>query len=109
MLYKMNLKNFDLPEWTNERNIYIFAGIEIFMKRDMGKWYKKIQRCNKCGKCCMNVPDKWPHGKDMKTGNCQCLVYRANEWLCELGLNRPFSCCVGEGEENICNIKWEEC
>ena len=71
-------------------NIYIFAGIEIIYKRDLGQWFQKTDHCNKCGKCCMNVPKDWPHGE--KDNNCQYLIFRANEYLCNLGPDRPFNC-----------------
>ena len=83
----------DLPEWTDERNIYIFAGIEAVIKRDLGQWYIKTERCNKCGKCCKG---------------CEHLVYKADEYLCDLGANRPFFCSVSEGLPEYCNIKWKK-
>jgi len=82
-------------KWTDERNIYIFAGIEIFIKRDLGKWYIKTERCNKCGECCRRV-------------KCEHLIFRANEWLCDYHIDRPFQCCVYEAPEEYCNIRWRQ-
>ena len=85
----------DLPEWTDERNIYILAGIEPFMKRDMGKWMVKTKRCVKCGKCC--EPTK-----------CEHLVFIANEHLCDLGVDRPFNCCIYETTGDYCSVEWQD-
>ena len=84
-----------LPKWTDERNIYILAGIEPLIKRDLGKWHIKTERCNKCGECCRKI-------------KCEHLIFKANEWLCDHGLNRPFQCCIHEAEPEICNIKWRK-
>jgi len=91
----------DLPAHTDERNIYIFAGIELIQKRDMGQWLKKVERCTKCGKCCMNVPADWSYGE--KDGNCKHLILRANEYLCKLGSDRPFNCCISDGQPDECD------
>jgi len=88
-------KTIKLPEWTDERNIYIFAGIELVIKRDLGEWMVKTERCNKCGKCCIAV-------------KCKHLILRANEWLCKFDANRPFNCSVYEGLADYCNIKWKK-
>jgi len=96
-----------LPKWTDERNIYIFAGIEIVMKRDLGEWYIKTERCNNCGKCCMSKPKGWTHGRNRKH-DCKHLIFRANEYLCDLGADRPFFCSVSEGLPEDCNIKWKK-
>ena len=101
----MNLK---LPKWTDERNVRVFAGIEAVAKREKGIWYIKTVRCNMCGECCMNVPEKWPRGQDKDTGHCLHLKYEANEYLCDLGWNRPFACCAEGAEgEDFCSSKWE--
>jgi len=82
-------------KWTDERNIYILAGIEIFIKRDLGKWYIKTERCNKCGECCRKV-------------KCEHLIFKANEWLCDYGVDRPFQCCIYEGTEEYCSVRWRK-
>ena len=96
-----------LPEWTQGRKIRIFAGIEAVAKYEGGSWYIKGTRCNKCGECCKNVPDKWPRGKNLETGDCLHLKYEATEYLCDLGFHRPFSCCAEGAEgEAFCSSKW---
>ena len=99
---------FELPEWTDGRRITVLAGIESVIKRMNGNWYIKVNRCIKCGKCCMDVPDNWAHGKG-EDGHCQHLKYEANEYLCKLGINRPYKCCVGDGIDMAdCSITWEK-
>ena len=96
----------EIDDKYSEQNIYVFAGIEIIQKRDLGTWFKKTEHCIKCGKCCMNVPADWVHGE--KDGDCRYLTFRANEYLCKLGSNRPFDCCVSDGRPGECSIKWQE-
>lgn len=99
----------EIPDWAidEKRTIYILAGMEEVAHKPHGKsWEVKTTRCNMCGKCCMNVPDNWSHGS--KEGKCKHLVYRANEYICGLGENRPFQCCIGDDAgEDYCVITWE--
>lgn len=101
---RINLK---LPKWVEERHIRIFAGIEEVAKKLKGKrWQIKVSRCNMCGRCCMDVPDNWRHGK-AENGWCKNLIYYANEYRC--GVDRPFFCCAGDhSDEEYCSIKWKE-
>ena len=99
---------------VKERNLHVFrdhitAGIEQIAKREGGIWYVKEERCNWCGKCCMDVPMGWPHGQDPDSGHCQHLVDDGGEiWRCHLGTDMPLACCKSEGEENECSIKWKK-
>ena len=98
----------EIPDWVidEKRNIYILAGIEEVAHKHYGKsWEVKTTRCNMCGKCCMDVPDGWTHGKE---GNdCKHLTYVANEYRCGLLVNRPFGCCIGDNaEKDYCIITW---
>ena len=99
-----------IPDWVDDRTrITVLVGVESVIKREQGVWYEKVQRCNRCGKCCMNVPENWKYGQG-DDGNCSHLKYEANEYLCGLGISRPYSCCIGDGNDmNVdCNIKWKE-
>ena len=103
----MKERTFLIPDWIDPRtNINILAGIEPFIKREQGVWYKKVVRCNKCGKCCMDVPKDWSRGQG-SDGNCQFLILSGNEYLCGLGANRPYKCCIGDGDSDDCCIEWE--
>ena len=87
---------FELPDWAEERGIYIFAGIEkLGYKFPDEKLYIKTSRCNMCGKCCMNLKT---HSHPIVDGKCIHLkkeVGNNPRWLCRLGLNRPFGCGLG--------------
>ena len=87
----------ELPEWTDERNIYIMAGIELAAYKNRGgKWLVKTERCNQCGKCCMNL--RLEHPFPVIDGRCAHLEKepgKAPKYRCALGLQRPFGCCVG--------------
>ena len=85
-----------LPDWADERGIYIFAGIEEVAKRtpDTGnKWVVKKNRCTQCGECCKRL-------------NCEHLVAGAGGYECDLRQDRPFNCCIGDGGKG-CAITWK--
>ena len=99
--------NIEIDDKYIERNLYIFAGIESVARNQNNKgWEIKTVGCSRCGKCCMGKPVDWIHGE--KDGNCQHLNFRANEYLCKLGSNRPFNCCVSDGWDDECDIRWQK-
>ena len=75
----------DVPEWAQERDITVFAGIELLAAKPFTATTLRIKkdRCNWCGKCCI-LPDgkKCDHSK---------LIGDHEE--CDLATERPFSCC----------------
>lgn len=86
----------ELPEWTEERHIRIFAGIEIvaYKLASENTFRIKKSRCNFCGKCCMDVKVDHMFGRDPITGDCQFLRQNGKIYECGLGIGRPFSCCA---------------
>lgn len=87
----------ELPDWCDERAIYIMAGIELAAYKIPDQdWKLKISRCNMCGKCCMKLGKRHPF--PTVDGTC---IYLEREpgsrsmWRCKLGMSRPFGCCVG--------------
>jgi hypothetical protein len=104
----------DLPDWCDERHIYIFAGIELAAYRQYGEnWIRvKTERCNRCGKCCQQ--EHW--ALEFNPGRCECtfMEHLGDEHRCALGINRPFSCGTGdpmtipEGPWEECTIRFEE-
>jgi len=81
----------EIPDWTSERDIYIFAGIEsvAYKKFDGDKFNVKTSRCDMCGKCCADPPLKF------KKVDGMCEYY--NKYTgCSLGILRPFGCSVGD-------------
>jgi len=100
----------DLPEWTEERAIYIMAGVELAAyKVPFKKWKVKVGRCNMCGKCCMDLKN---HAFPTIDGKCIHLKKRPGnnpEWECAFRISRPFGCCVGVSERiKECTEKYEE-
>lgn len=85
----------EIPDWVIERRVYIFLGRECWMvyEPDENQWYIKTERCNKCGKCCRDVPDDWQHGVQEIDGIRYCAGIReaGGEWWCE-AKNAPFGC-----------------
>ena len=86
----------DLPEWVEERTIYVMAGVELVAyKLPQGKWQLKIGRCSICGKCCMNLKK---HIFPLIDGRCIYLQKEPGDnprYECGLRIHRPFACCIG--------------
>lgn len=103
--------NIDLPSWVNERTLRVFAGIEpVAYRLPDGKWNVKVDQCNMCGKCCMNLNKRHPF--PVIGGQCIHLKKRPGNnprFECFLRIQRPFGCCVGI-PTNIpeCTVKYEE-
>ena len=47
----------DLPDWVDERNIRILAGVELAaVKNHADSFFRvKVGRCNMCGDCCTGL------------------------------------------------------
>ena len=95
----------DLPDWTEERHIRIFAGLEEVARKLHGKPLEiKVGRCQQCGECC----------KRMAGGPCNHLVYsdgHGNHRCKPNGIeyDRPFSCASGDGAgKPYCSVRWEK-
>lgn len=102
----------ELPDWADERNIYVFAGIELVAVRTFqeDKFRIKDIRCNSCGVCC-SVLDPKTHFFPVIKKRC---IHLENEpgtkdkWRCRLGIHRPFLCSfwpedrIGELPEYCC-------
>jgi len=102
----------EIPDWAQERAIYIMAGIELAAYKIPGKkWKVKTSRCNMCGKCCMNLDPK-KHPFPVINGRCVYLLKRPGKeekYECGLRISRPFRCCVGTTKVvPECTEKFEE-
>jgi hypothetical protein len=86
----------ELPDWCDERHIYIFAGIELAAVKIYGEDHFKVKegRCNQCGECC--VDSQWTACFDKEKGYCEHLEILGEERRCKLGTMRPFSCSTGD-------------
>ena len=80
----------DLPDWVEERNIFILAGFELVaIKKWQQEWQVKTSRCNMCGKCCYFKGEPCEHLED----------YGDGKWICGLRMARPVSCVVSPGAD----------
>ena len=88
----------DLPDWVDERHIYIVSGIEMVAYSLYGerKWYVKTDRCNMCGKCCTTSPKEYLPFPRNEKGDCIHLrkSKKGDYGECILGVNRPWVCCT---------------
>lgn len=93
----------EIPEWAEERHVFVFGGFELIAFRPSGKdeLWVKLTRCDKCGWCCENLrPD------------CGDLQQVGGEKLCKRGADRPFICSYAEPKMqdrgmDECNITYK--
>jgi hypothetical protein len=99
--------NIDLPDWIEGKELFIMAGMETVAHKHIGKeWMVKTSRCSSCGACCENLPIK---GVDGEKGVCNYLVSVDGKRICELGICRPFFCCVVPCKLPECTQSYEAC
>jgi hypothetical protein len=96
----------ELPDWCNERHIYVLAGIELVAFKQYGKDWTRIKtvRCNECGECCKDIKTM-PCGAD---GYCIYSEQQGEVRVCSLGVKRPFVCCVGDPMTSSGPL-WDKC
>ena len=96
-----------LSAWTNERHLYLLAGIELAAHKLHGEdWQIKTSRCSMCGKCCENFTDD--DYLPITNGICDYLVDDGGgKKICSLGSDRPYSCCIGLSDLPDCTEKFE--
>ena len=110
----------ELPEWTDERHIFVVAGEEpvAYRMRTVDaegvvtyRWYYKTGRCNLCGKCCMNLRKDWIWGVDDQ-GTCLRLVeINPGQYYCDPNKGgRPWDCLKGDGRGRFpdCTVCYKE-
>ena len=100
----------DLPDWADERAVYVMAGVELVAYKLPGKPLMiKTGRCSQCGRCCKRLNDNFIF--PVEDGRCVHLEKRPAEskYLCGLGSFRPVGCSIGMAR-NIpeCTEKFEE-
>lgn len=90
----------EIPKWARERHIYVMAGIEcLAVKPKDGPLYVKVERCNQCGRCCMNLGAAG-HAFPVIGGRCAYLRE-------EPGTTDKFRCALGVYRPHICNVGYE--
>lgn len=98
----------EIDDKYNVRNLYIFGGMEPIARkrRNNAFWEIKISDCSKCGKCCKIMTNE-DHPFGSKEG---CIYLRDNigEYLCGLGIFRPYCCAISEMKQiEECTVKWQ--
>ena len=104
----------ELPDWCEERDTIILAGIECAAIRiaATGKLYHKIGRCSMCGECCKATEGQ--HFFPVVDGYCVHCVSEGkglDTRRCTLATKRPYVCCKDTPFDTMpdrCTIKWEE-
>jgi len=99
----------EIPDWCDERNIYVLAGIELAAYKDFNEdvFHIKTSRCIQCGKCCRDLRGKQYPLKENK----DCL--HLDEFgKCSLGATRPLPCCEGDPVKgkwgrDFCSIRYD--
>ena len=76
---------------------YIFEHMTMIGMQDhTGQWWKVVEHCARCGKCCMDIGANWlyPDGK----GGCVHLeLEEDNEtYRCDLRVYRPQGCSTND-------------
>jgi hypothetical protein len=101
----------DLPEWVDERNVRVFAGIELVARHLVHGpgWEIKTHRCSQCGRCCADLGPNHPfHTIDRQ---CVYLVKQPGKdnprWDCALGVNRPFGCSAATPYNDFCSVRFK--
>lgn len=102
----------DLPDWVDERNIHIFAGIEeVARKHKDAPWEIKISRCSMCGRCCRKLPRSFPFR--LENGSCKYLIKEVgnnDRWLCGLKTQRPHGCGAAQPSSiSECTVEYGQC
>jgi MinD superfamily P-loop ATPase len=101
----------DLPDWVDERNLRLTAGVELVAVKahNHDYWRVKDERCNMCGDCCTGLKNhiyptvngdcihlKSPDGKGRRF--CAIPLYRSR--LCD---NDP-----KQGKYERCSITYKK-
>lgn len=94
-----------LPDWVDERHIYILAGVELVAYKHFGeKWKVKKNRCVQCGECCTGHKQGNPHMEIDKDGTCIYLIPDGEKQICGKVEYRGFNCATGDPIKD----KWSE-
>jgi hypothetical protein len=97
----------EIPNEYEERDIFIFAGIDIVARRfkNVGSWEVKEEKCSRCGKCCSMMTGKsFPFSTER---GCRYLMKSGPEHLCGLSYFRPNGCAVAEKDLPECTVRWK--
>jgi hypothetical protein len=99
-----------LPDWAQGKSIKLIANQELVFRQDPDEPLKiKIERCNYCGQCCLEVPDNYLQFGTNGEGRCNKLT---DDGKCSAGHQKPFACIddppESEFEDLDCCIRYEK-
>lgn len=103
----------EIPDWADRENLYLLSRTELVAFKMVGAdWKIKYRRCNKCGRCCMVHPKEGAYFPLKSDGSCIHLVEDGGDKICDLGMEKPMACVVGEPEgaeykKFKCSIKYK--
>ena len=84
----------DIPDWVSpDETLTLLAGQELIaVKYPRGPLQVKTTRCDRCGECCLDIPEgHLPFGTNGE-GKCNKLTKEGSKWLCSAGWQKPFAC-----------------
>ena len=100
----------DLPDWVDERNLRLTAGVELVALKAHNDSFWKIKdaRCNACGDCCTGLKN---HVYPLVEGECIHLQAPdvVGKRMCGLALYRSRICDNDprEGQHKRCSITYK--
>lgn len=101
----------DIPDWVSKHQLLtLLAGQEVVAFKWPGEdWKIKVERCNQCGECCLDIPQNHtPFGAD-EEGRCNALKEEDGKLICTAGRNKPW-CCLHDPlniDELGCSIRYK--
>jgi hypothetical protein len=100
----------EIPNWVNPNlTLMLLAGQELVAFKQPNRSLKvKRERCNRCGECCLDTPNKHtPFGSDDED-KCNALKRSGDQWICTAGARKPYRCLPDPNQEIYpgCSIRY---
>lgn len=102
-----------LPDWCDERHIFILAGIELVAYKEAQEesFHVKTKRCVQCGDCCTGA--KPTRFMDIVDGTCLYLIPDGKKRICEKSTHAGFNCITSDPVKDRwkvhkCSIRYKE-
>jgi hypothetical protein len=91
----------ELPEWCDERDIRVMAGIELAAYKLQADNFFHVKKvcCNNCGDCCRGLSERWLYGIT-ENHECQYLKQDGDLWICSK-LPFPIDCFWGKQAKGL--------
>ena len=100
-----------IPEWAEGETIRVLGGINLIAIKEPGKPLEvKTKRCDRCGRCCQDLPDTWVF--ETVDGVCVHLTDNGTgdgKTRCKLGVKRPTLCSVDKtADASFCRTEFKK-